>query len=111
MRSRKVAQHQDRGDRSGVLAERREGQHQDALAAVAPGGAVEGLAGRSFGGLGQPATKADADRPATDLPPIYSDLFALTQGQEAMRVAGSLFGSMQQAMPIAGAIAPSPWVF
>jgi ABC-type phosphate transport system substrate-binding protein len=69
----------------------------------------EGLAGRSFGNLGQPVTPmAEGDHPVTDLPPIYSDLFALTQSQEAMRVAGSLFGSMQQAMPIAGAGALSP---
>jgi ABC-type phosphate transport system substrate-binding protein/WD40 repeat protein len=67
----------------------------------------EGLAGRSFGNLGRPDTTAEGDQPATNLPPIYSDLFALTQSQEAMRVAGSLFGSMQQVMPFAGALSPS----
>ncbi len=67
----------------------------------------ESLAGRSFGNLGRPDTQMEGDRPASDLPPIYGDLFALTQTQEAMRVAGSLFGSMQQVLPFAGALTPS----
>ncbi len=67
----------------------------------------DSLAGRSFGNLGRPDATLEGDRPASDLPPIYGDLFALTQSQEAMRVAGSLFGSMQQAMPFAGALSPS----
>lgn len=67
----------------------------------------DGLKDRSFGNLGRPDAKLEGDRPATDLPPIYGDLFALTQSQEAMRVAGSLFGSMHQAMPAAGALSPS----
>ncbi|MGF1571293.1 MAG: DUF4912 domain-containing protein [Nodosilinea sp.] len=35
--------------------------------------------------------------------PIYADMFALTQSTEAQRVAGSLFGSMQQ---VPGSMAP-----
>ncbi|MEM6450379.1 MAG: DUF4912 domain-containing protein [Cyanobacteria bacterium P01_D01_bin.105] len=58
----------------------------------------ESLTGRTFGNLGRPGDKA-VDAPIGDLPPIYSELFALTQGQNAMRVAGSLFGSMHQVPP------------
>ncbi|MBE9062529.1 DUF4912 domain-containing protein [cf. Phormidesmis sp. LEGE 11477] len=69
----------------------------------------EQLAGRSFGDLGQPYSldTAGSDRAsdATDLPQIYDNLFALTQSQEALRVAGSLYGSMQQSLP--GALSPS----
>ncbi|KPQ36305.1 MAG: hypothetical protein HLUCCA11_07155 [Phormidesmis priestleyi Ana] len=69
----------------------------------------DSLQGRSFGNLGQPATLLDDDSPATDLPPIYGDLFALTQSQNALRVAGSLFGSMQMEAPeIPGIAALSP---
>ncbi len=65
------------------------------------------LAGRTVGGLGQPyapetASDSEADE---DLPKIYDDLFALTQKQETLRVAGSAYGSMQQAAP--GALSPS----
>ncbi len=60
----------------------------------------ESLAGRSFGDLGQPYSPAIADdTPGQDLPKIYDDLFAFTQSQDALRVAGSLYGSMQPAAP------------
>lgn len=69
----------------------------------------EQLVGRSFGDLGQPYS-LDSTEPAevgeaTDLPRIYDNLFALTQSQAALRVAGSLYGSMQQSAP--GALSPS----
>ena len=63
----------------------------------------ESLAGRTFIDLGRPGSAADAA--VSDLPKIYDDLFKLTEGQEAMRVAGSLFGSMHQVAP--GALSPS----
>ena len=67
------------------------------------------LAGRSFGDLGQPYSLGTPDPSpvgeATGLPKIYDNLFALTQSQEALRVAGSLYGSMQQGAP--GALSPS----
>ena len=63
----------------------------------------ESLTGRTFGSLGRPPVQGgDA---VENLPRIYDDLFAMTQGQEAMRVAGSLFGSMHQVAP--GALSPS----
>ncbi|MGB3299590.1 MAG: DUF4912 domain-containing protein [Phormidesmis sp.] len=57
----------------------------------------EGLAGRGFGNLGQPDASVTQDGSTTDAPPVYSELLALTQQQQAMRLAGSLFGSMQLA--------------
>ena len=69
----------------------------------------ESLTGRTFGDLGRPGVKgAPGDTPATDLPPIYSELFAMTQGQNALWVAGSLFGSMHQVPP--GALTQSGMV-
>ena len=67
----------------------------------------EGLAGRTFGDLGQPYSPEtpSSDSEAENLPKIYDDLFAMTQGQEALRVAGSLYGSMQHAAP--GALSAS----
>ena len=69
----------------------------------------EQLVGRSFGDLGQPysldTTGPSQGGNATDLPKIYDNLFALTQSQEALRVAGSLYGSMQPSAP--GALSPS----
>ena len=67
----------------------------------------ECLAGRSFGDLGQPSSPEtpSSDSEAENLPKIYDDLFAMTQGQEALRVAGSLYGSMQHAAP--GALSAS----
>ena len=66
----------------------------------------EDLTGRTFGDLGQPYSPEKAsDSEVDNLPKIYDDLFALTEGQEALRVAGSLYGSMQHAAP--GALSPS----
>lgn len=66
----------------------------------------EKLAGRTFGDLGQPYSPEKTDDEAVEnLPKIYDDVFALTQGQEALRVAGSLYGSMQHVAP--GALSPS----
>ena len=65
----------------------------------------ESLVGRTFGNLGRQPSAFDSDSPAETLPPIYEELFAMTQGQNAMRVAGSLFGSMHQMLP--GALSPS----
>ena len=59
----------------------------------------ESLGGRTFGELGRQPSAFDSDVPAEGLPPIYDELFAMTQGQNALRVAGSLFGSMQQVPP------------
>ena len=59
----------------------------------------ESLAGRTFGDLGRQPSAFDSDVPAEGLPPIYDELFAMTQGQNALRVAGSLFGSMHQVPP------------
>ena len=68
----------------------------------------EQITGRSFGDLGRPyrpeATPA-RDGEGTNLPKIYDNLLALTQSQKAQRVAGSLYGSMQQTPP--GALSPS----
>ena len=63
------------------------------------------LAGRTFGDLGQPPNPQDGDTAVEGLPPIYDELFAMTQGQNALRVAGSLFGSMHQVIP--GGLSPS----
>ena len=64
----------------------------------------ESLAGRTFGNLGrQPG--ADGESAVDDLPAIYDELFAMTQGQNALQIAGSLFGSMHQMAP--GALSPS----
>lgn len=61
----------------------------------------EQLGNRSFGDLGQPyslePTEPAPVGEAPDLPRIYDNLFTLTQRQEALRVAGSLYGSMQRA--------------
>ncbi|MGB7248371.1 MAG: DUF4912 domain-containing protein, partial [Phormidesmis sp.] len=58
----------------------------------------ESLAGRTYGALGhQSEAGVAADETATDLPPAYDELFALSQRQDALRVAGSLFGSQQLA--------------
>ncbi len=71
----------------------------------------ERLVGRTFGDLGEPYSPSNPETAgskgseATDLPKIYDNLFALTQSQEALRVAGSLYGSMQQGAP--GALSPS----
>ena len=65
----------------------------------------ESLVGRTFGDLGRQPSEFDIDSPAEGLPPIYDELFAMTQGQNALRVAGSLFGSMHQVAP--GALTPS----
>jgi len=65
----------------------------------------EPLTGRTIGDLGHQPGVIEGDSAVEGLPPIYSELFALTQGQDALRVAGSLFGSMNQVAP--GAIAPS----
>ena len=61
----------------------------------------ETLAGRSFGDLGKPYSPAIAtvDTASQNLPKIYDDLFAVTQSQDALRVAGSLYGSMQPVAP------------
>ncbi len=60
----------------------------------------ESLVGRTFGDLGQPYSPEKAsDEAVDDLPQIYDDIFALTQGQEALRVAGSLYGSMPHVAP------------
>jgi len=60
----------------------------------------ETLVGRTFGNLGRPDEKVAGDAPVADLPPLYSELFAPTQGgQNALWVAGSLFGSMHQVPP------------
>ena len=64
----------------------------------------ESLAGRTFGDLGRPDAPA-TDTAAEDLPQIYDDLFALTRSQDALRVAGSLYGSMQPVAP--GALSAS----
>ena len=64
----------------------------------------ESLAGRTFGNLGRKPS-ADGNSAVDDLPEIYDELFAMTQGQNALRVAGSLFGSMHQVAP--GALSPS----
>ena len=69
----------------------------------------ESLMGKTFGALGRPDDKlAAGDTPVKDLPPIYSELFAMTQGQNALWVAGSLFGSMHQVPP--GALTQSGMV-
>ena len=66
----------------------------------------ESLAGRTFGDLGRPGDPDKmGDTPVDDLPTLYRDMFALTQSQNALRVAGSLFGSMQQMPP--GALSQS----
>ena len=59
----------------------------------------DALAGRTYGDLGRAPSTLDNGSPVEDLPPIYNELFAMTQGQNALRVAGSLFGSMHQVAP------------
>ena len=63
----------------------------------------DSLAGRTFGDLGRPDAPAGAE--SEDMPQIYEDLFNFTQSQDALRVAGSLYGSMQHVAP--GALSPS----
>ncbi len=63
------------------------------------------LAGKTVGDLGRQPNLLDGDSAVEGLPPIYDELFAMTQGQNALRVAGSLFGSMSQMAP--GALSPS----
>jgi ABC-type phosphate transport system substrate-binding protein len=67
----------------------------------------EGLAGRTFGNLGRPDALADGTAAVGD-PAIYQAMMALSQEQAALRMAGSLFGSMQQTLP--GALWPSGMV-
>ncbi|MGB3292408.1 MAG: DUF4912 domain-containing protein [Phormidesmis sp.] len=55
------------------------------------------LEGRTVADLGRPPE--DADSATTEAQTIYSALFAAAQGQEAMRVAGSLYSSMQSVPP------------
>ena len=60
----------------------------------------ERLTGRTFGNLGRPNDKLATDAPAETLSPLYSELFGMTPGgQNALWVAGSLFGSMHQVPP------------
>ncbi len=68
----------------------------------------ESITGRSFGDLGQPyaLTKAD-DAQSQGLPKVHEDLFAIAQSQDALRSAGSLYGSMQQAAAVPGALPQS----
>ncbi len=69
----------------------------------------EPLAGRTVADLGRPdeeeAQSEVSDRSATEFPPVSDALFALTQEQAALRVAGSLFGSGHQLPP--GALSDS----
>ena len=65
----------------------------------------ERLADRGFGSLGQPDVEVAAEA-TTDSPPIYSELLALTQ-QQAMQLAGSLFGSMQLTSEAETPLSPS----
>lgn len=66
----------------------------------------ERIAGRDFGSLGQPDAEVAAEPTTDSQPPIYSELFALTQ-QQATRLAGSLFGSMQLATEAEASLSPS----
>lgn len=66
----------------------------------------ERIAGRDFGSLGQPDAEVAAEPTTDSQPPIYSELFALTQ-QQATRLAGSLFGSMQLAPEAEASLSPS----
>ncbi len=61
-------------------------------------GTDSGLAGKSFGNLGSPKALAEGEQTRADSPASYEALFAFTQAQETLRLAGSLYGSMQ-AMP------------
>ncbi len=69
----------------------------------------ETLIGRTVADLGRPDEDARSDvsddRATAEFPPVSEALLALTQEQAAMRVAGSLFGSMQQLPP--GALSDS----
>ena len=67
------------------------------------------LAGKTFGDLGRQPSALDGDSPVEGLPRFTSELFAMTQGQNALRVAGSLFGSMHQVarQKAPGALSPS----
>ena len=57
----------------------------------------ERLSNRTVASLGSPEVKTDG---AAALPPAYSELLALAQEQALTRVAGSLFGSMHQELPV-----------
>lgn len=64
----------------------------------------EDLEGHTVADLGQPSeatSEATEDGAIADLPPVDDALFAAVQGQEAMRIAGSLYGSMQLVPPAA----------
>lgn len=65
----------------------------------------EPLADRTVGDLGRQPSVLDGDSAVEGLPPIYGELFAMTQEQNALRIAGSLFGSMHQVAP--EALSPS----
>lgn len=69
----------------------------------------ETLTGQTVADLGHPDEDARSEvsdpRSGTEFPPVSDALLALTQEQSAMRVAGSLFGSMQQLPP--GALSDS----
>jgi uncharacterized protein len=58
----------------------------------------EDLRGKTFATLVPPSKKPAARATATDAAgnPIYDQIFGLAESVEAMRIAGSLYGSMQQ---------------
>jgi len=56
----------------------------------------EDLKGRTFYELVPPAKKQAASADSLKDNQLYSDVFNMTQSTEALRMAGSLFGSMQQ---------------
>ena len=58
----------------------------------------EPLAGRTVADLGRPAGEAEGSDTAADFPVAY-DALAATQEQAAMRIAGSLYGSMPPVPP------------
>lgn len=57
----------------------------------------EELEGRTVADLGRPEEPGEGA--IADQSPVYETLFAAAQGQEAMRIAGSLYGSMQSVPP------------
>ena len=68
----------------------------------------DGLAGRGFGNLGRPNALAEGEQPSAEAQASYEALFAFTQAQDALRLAGSLYGSMQPMPP--GALSASGMV-
>jgi uncharacterized protein len=54
------------------------------------------LRGQTLVELGSPNTVKEAVIPIGEDNPIYSNIFALSRSAEAQRIAGSLYGSMQQ---------------